>query len=571
MASYTLSTYQPGPSRRPFRRFPTVARAAPAGLPWATGLRTLTSATNPGEQTRTARFAGLVGAGLLASRILGLVRDVLLAFFLGTGHVAEAWMVAFRIPNVLRMFLTEGSMNSAFVPVLNEYLESRPGEVRRLVSAATSALAGLLLVITASGALLAPYFVPLVAPGFIDVPGKVELTSHLMSWVFLYLFFAGVAALFMAVLQSKGSFLTSAIAPGLFNVVLIAALFLICPLFGSEHEAWVNGLVVGALVAGLVQVLIQLPPLRRAGLLPRPTFRVRHPGVIRIGRLMLPTFVGVGVAELAIIANTFLASLLEAGAVAAIEYATRIVQVPYMVCAGALSTAMLPLLSRQSARGEHTALLRTLSSTLRAVAFLMVPLSLLTVLMARPVVELLLERGAFAAESTAQTTLALRYFAPLLVGGSLLRLVTAAFFSIQDTRTPVRVATVSLVFNVLLGLALMGPLGVGGLSFAIALTPCLGGGILLVVLARRLGGFPVTGWYRTLAITGLGSLGLVIVVSLVEAAIGSWAMTLPDVTSDVIRLGVPTVAGLGFYVLVARVGRSTELSFVLGLLRRRRS
>jgi putative peptidoglycan lipid II flippase len=522
------------------------------------------------DHAQTARSAGLVGLGLLASRILGLVRDGLLAYFLGTGHVAEAWMVALRIPNVLRTLLTDGSMNSAFVPILNEYLEqSDRSRTVSLINAATSALVLFLGAITILGFLASPLLVHLVAPGFESVPGKLELTADLMQWLFICLFLSAIAALLMGVLQSVGYFVTSSIAPSLFNVMLIVAIFLICPLFGDEPERWVFGLLIGVLASGVLQVLIQVPPLRARKLLPRPSRDLGHPGVRRMGVLLLPTLLGVGVAQFAIIANTLLASLLPDGGVAAVEYATRIIQVPYVVAAGGLGTAMLPQLSRQSARGEHRELLRTLSGSLRTVVFLMVPVGCLIALLAEPVVRLLFERGAFSAESTIRTADALRYFVPLLLGASALRIVTACFFSLQDTQTPVRVAGVALVFNAGLGALLMQTMDVAGLSLAIALTPCLGGLVLVWTLSRRLGGFHWVGWPRMGLTVACASAALFVASALAMRGVDALQLE-PELADRIAMVTLPGASGLLAYLGTAWAMRSSELGFLAQTFLRRR-
>ncbi len=522
------------------------------------------------EKTKTARFAGLMGAGILLSRLLGLVRDMFLAYFLGTGHVAEAWLVAFRIPNVLRMHLTEGSLNAAFVPIFNEYLErGDAAETRAMASSACTALGLFLTMISLLGSLVAPEFVHLLAPGFVDVPGKVELTANLMRWTFFYIALVGVAALLMGMLQSLGSFRTSALAQAVFNTAIIVSVFTICPLFGEARERWVYGLVVGSLLGGLVQLLIQIPPLVRAGFLPQPTRRLDHPGVRRIARLMGPTFFGVAIAEIMILANTFLASLLSEGAVAAIEYATRIIQMPYMVLAGAISTAMLPLMSKQSARRDYADLTATLSFTLRAIVFLMVPVGVVTAVLDTEIVQLVLERGAFSAESTARTAHALRFFVPLLLGSSALRLVTAAFFSMQDTRTPVWVSALALVFNVALGAVLMRVMDVAGLALAVSLSPCLASATLLIILSRRVGGFPLVGWPRTLLAVLSGSAvltGVLLVVARgIEPALGG----VPPAAAKVTRLAIPSIVGLGAYLGIGTLWRTEELAFVSRTIGRR--
>lgn len=522
------------------------------------------------ERAKAARSAGVLGVGVLVARALGLIRDIVVAYFLGTGHVADAWMAAFRIPNMLRWALTEGSLNSAFVPVFNEYLVKRSrAETKRLLGAALFALFVFLLAVTLLGSVGAPIITRLIAPGFGDVPGKIELTAHLLRWTFFYLFFLGLAALLTGVLQSLGHFFTAAASAPLFNIVLIASMFTICPLFPDEPEQWINGLLIGALIAGFLQLAIQVPPLIRRGMFPRPNLQINHPGVQRIGKLILPTLLGVAVIELGVVATTLLASLLGEGAIAAFEYSTRVVQVPYAIGSGALSAAILPLLSRQVAHDDMDDFKKTLSRSLRILAFLMVPCAVLITALAVPIVRLLLERGAFTADSTSQTALAMALFTPTLIGGGALRLVTSAFFALQDTRTPVKVSVVTLVANVLFALLLMKPLGVGGLALGAALAPCVGSLVLVVLFVRRTGALPMDGWGRSMVATLLGSVGMIGAVVLVDRMFAPAWSTLPTIIERVADVGAPALAGTLVYVGVAYLIRSEDLRFIDRVIIRR--
>jgi putative peptidoglycan lipid II flippase len=498
---------------------------------------------------------------------LGLVRDIILAYYLGTSHVTDAWFVAFRFPNLLRFHLTEGSLNAAFVPVYSECLETQGrNAARRLAGSVFTACSVLLLVLALIGIVGAPLIAQLVSPGFREVPGKLDLTAHLMRWTFVYLLLVGVAALGMAMLQSLGHFVSTALSQSFFNVFLIAAVFLICPLFGREPERWVNGLLLGALLSGLAVFLCQIPPLARRGMLPIPNRDIRHPGVVRVGRLVLPTLIGVTIGQLVVVVNTFLASLLGGGALASIEYAVRIVYMPQSICAGALSVAILPLLSRQISRNESAEFRQTLSYALRVVVFLMTPVALLLAIMSKPVIRLLLEYGQFSASSTATTALAMRCFTPFLFGASVLRVVTSGFLSLQSPATLVRVAALTLIVNLALGISLMGPMGVGGLALAAALAPCVGGGTLLALLTRRVGRLPANGWLRTLAVAVIGGAALV----LVALAAGSRFPDLasPTLVQKLVRVALPAASGLAIYIFVAWIFRAAELAFIVRTLLR---
>jgi putative peptidoglycan lipid II flippase len=222
-----------------------------------------------GERSRMVRAAGLLGGSILGARGLGLVRDVMLAYYLGTGHVVDAWFVANRVPNLLRFHLTEGSLNAAFVPVFSEYLEKHgKREARRFAGSALSAFALVLAGVVLLGVIAAPLLVRVLAPGFKDVPGKLDLAAQLTAWNFAYLLLVALAALGMAMLQSLGHFRTSAVSQLLYNVFVILAIVTVCRVIGDTPEQWILGVMAGVIVSGIVQLAIQVPPLARRDMLP---------------------------------------------------------------------------------------------------------------------------------------------------------------------------------------------------------------------------------------------------------------------------------------------------------------
>jgi len=519
-------------------------------------------APSAGERVRTARAAGLLGAGTLIARILGLVRDIVVAFFLGTGHTADAWLVAFRIPNVLRVALTEGAISSALVPVLNRHLETRPlGETRRFFASAVGSALVLFGLVSLAGVVAAPLLARGLSPGFEGVPHKLELTASLMRWTFVYLFLVGLASVYMGALQSLGRFVTTAVSPSLFNVGMLLAIVTVCRLTDPSRDAWVYCVLGGALVSGVVQLAIQLPPLAGSGLLSMPRFEFRHPAVRTMWGLMLPSLLGVSLAEVSLLITTVLGSLLAAGTVTVLELSGRIVQVPFSIIGGGLATALLPLLSKQAARNEMTEVRATVSIALRVTVYVMVPLALVFIFLAQDLVRFLLERGAFTADSTVRTAQALAFYTPFLLGGSVMRLASAAFFSFQDTRTPVKASIWSLVVNAVLGTVLMRPMGANGLALAAALGIVATACVLVWHLAKRVGGFPREGWGGLVLSVLVGSAALVASVVLARLALPSLTtgITLAD---RAIAVVVPAAVGLASYAAAGRVTRSGELRYL---------
>ncbi len=521
---------------------------------------------------RLARSSGTLSAGILASRVLGLIRDMARAYLLGTGVAADAWVVAYRLPNLLRAFFAEGSLSAAFVPVLSETIQKETRDaVWDLLNAVLSTLFLVLLVVTGFCILLAPVLVPLLAPGFASEPGKVDLTVWLTRATFPYLVLIGLATLCMGSLNAFQHFRAPAMAPGVMNLFMIGALVGLCPLLGQDPTVQVKGLAAGVLAGGLAQIAIQLPPLYRLGYRVRFRPSLTDPGVRKIAALMLPGLVGIGISEINALVDGILGSLLEPGSVASLEYGMRLMHFPLGVIGVALGTALLPTLSRQAVAGEIEGLRETFAFALRMIIFLMAPLALLLVLLAGPIVTLLFQRGAFvAATSTAMTSKAVAFYALGLLFYGSVKVTVPVFFSFQDTRTPVKCAAAALVSNIFLNLILMGPLRVAGLALATAISAGLNITLLMIALRKRLGSFRgreiATSVLRVLA----GGLTL---------ATGVWlggrlldVATLADtLVGRVLRVLGPLSLGIAAYLAFAELVRSPEWLFLRGLARGKRA
>ncbi len=518
---------------------------------------------------RMARASGTLSAGILGSRILGLVRDMARAYLLGTGLAADAWVTAYRIPNLLRAFFAEGSLSAAFVPVISKAVHTEDRRaVWSLVNAVLSLL-GVVLVLVAGGLILAaPVFVPRFVPGFADEPGKLELTIWLTRATFPYLVLIGLATVCMGTLNAFQHFRAPAMAPGVMNLFMIGALVGLCPRLGDAPEVQVKGLAAGVLVGGLAQLAVQVPPLWRRGFRPRFLPAWRDPRVRRIGTLMAPGLVGIGVSEINAVVDTILASLLETGSVASLEYGMRLMHLPLGVIGVALGTATLPTLSRQAHAGDLNAVRDTFGFGLRMVFFLMAPALAVLVVMPEPIVRLIFQRGAFdAATSTTMTTQAITFYgAGLLFYGSV-KVIAPVFFAFQDTRTPVWCAAAALVSNIVLNLVLMGPMRLGGLALATALSAGLNVSLLTLALRRRLG--HVGGG---MLVRRLARIGVATAIAALAMGGASWGIgtRMPDPTwvARLAHVFVPLGAGAVSYLAAARVIGCEELSFLWSLRRR---
>jgi putative peptidoglycan lipid II flippase len=507
---------------------------------------------------------GSIGVATLASRVLGYVRDMVVAHTFGAGPVTDAFLVAFRIPNLLRRLLAEGALSTAVIPVFTETLtQGGPGAFGRLARAATGAAVVVLCVVSALGMLLAPQVVAVMAPGWRADSALFDLAVTLTRVMFPYLVLVGLAALAMGALNAHHRFFTAALGPAVLNVAMIVA---VLGLAGYTTPP-ILALAVGVLVGGLGQLLVQLPELRRLGVPLVPSGDWRHPGVARIAHRLWPAVFALAAVQITVVVNTLLASLLPAGTVSYLYYADRVMEFPLGIFGIALATAALPSMSRQAARHELGALRVTLEWTLRMSAFVAVPATVGLLLLGGPIVQLLFQRGEFTAADGVLTAQALAGYAVGLPAFSATRIAAQTFYALGDTRTPVWVGFVSVAVNVVLALVLMWSLRHVGLALASSLSSYVNLLGLCWLLQRRLDGprGPDLWWSlaRTLAASAL---------------LGVWCLTLgglvPGVTLSLGRgpwLIVALAGGVVVYGLGAAALRSPELSSLLGMLRRRRS
>ncbi|MEO1034749.1 MAG: murein biosynthesis integral membrane protein MurJ [Pseudomonadota bacterium] len=400
------------------------------------------SARKPG----LLRATSTVSVFTLLSRILGLVRDIVIANVFGVSRVTEAFFVANKIPNMLRRFFAEGAFSQGFVPVVNDFRAKKSlAETATFIAEAAGTLGGVLLVITGLGVLLAPGFVFVVAPGFVD-DDRFSLTVAMLRLTFPYLLFVSLAALAAGVLNSLGRFALPSLAPVILNVALIAA-----ALFVAPHLAQPGLALAGAvLVAGALQLAILLPPLAQRGLLKPPRWAPRSPGVRRVRELMLPALLGSSAAQINILIDNIIASALVAGSVSWLYFSDRLMEFPLGVFGIALATAILPQLSSQHANGLTNEFSATLDRGLRLVFAVGLPAAAGLMVLSGPLVVTLFYRGAFTAEDALMTQWSLIAFAIGLVGFMLVKVLAPGFFARMDTRTPLRCALVALAVNVVL-------------------------------------------------------------------------------------------------------------------------
>jgi len=455
-----------------------------------------TSEQKPSENARVTRAAGIVGSATFLSRIFGFIRDMVIAWFLGAGLASDAFLVAFRIPNLLRRLFAEGSLSISFVPVFTDYLANAGREEAfRLAGSAVRFLSILLVMAALLGILLSPLIIGITAPGFLKSPEKFALTVLLTRIMFPYIFFICLVALAMGILNPLGHFAAPALAPVFLNLAMIASAYLISP--HTQHPT--IGLAVGVLIGGFLQLALQIPVLVKRGVYFWRKTMLVHPGLRKVGRLMIPAVFGAAVYQISILIGTLLASLLPEGSVTYLYFADRLVQFPLGVLAIATATAVLPSLSRQASANDFDALRETFAYAMRLVLFITIPAMVGLVVLREPIVALLFERGAFDATTTGKTASALMYYGIGLWAFSAYRIPVSAFYALQDTRTPVKIAIVSLVVNIILGILLMGPMRHNGLALATSLASMLQTALLIWALKQRLG---LLGWRGILTSVG---------------------------------------------------------------------
>ncbi|SOC57847.1 putative peptidoglycan lipid II flippase [Chromohalobacter canadensis] len=437
--------------------------------------------------TRPAR-SGLLRSGMVVStmtmlsRVLGLARDVVIAALFGAGSGADAFFVAFKIPNFMRRLFAEGAFNQAFIPVLSEYATQRTREeVRELLDAVSGSLGVILALLSAVAVLLAPWLVWVFAPGFSADPGKLALTADMLRLTFPYLWLISLTAFAGSVLNTWNRFAVPAFTPVLLNLSLIGAALGLTPWMQDPAMA----LAWGVLIAGVVQLGFQVPFLARLGLTPRPWPNFRHPGVRRILALMAPALFGVSVSQINLLLDTVLASLLASGSVSWLYYSDRLVELPLGVFGVALGTVILPALSKRHAEQSSEHFAKMLDWALRAVLLVGLPAALALVLLAEPLLVSLFHYGAMTDHDIVMAARSMRAYALGLLPFMLIKVLAPGYFARQDTKTPVKIGIVAMVANMVLNLLLIWPLAHAGLALATALSAFLNAGLLGWGLQRR--------------------------------------------------------------------------------------
>jgi putative peptidoglycan lipid II flippase len=517
------------------------------------------------ENLRIAKAASTIGTGTLLSRILGFLRDMVIAQFFGAGMAADAFFVAFRIPNLWRRLVGEGSLTISFIPIYTDCLTQRPEDETREITHIAFTIAGVvLLVLMLAGILFSPVLIRMIAPGFVRIPEKFQLTVALNRIIFPYLFFAGLFAVCMGILNSLRHFFAPAVAPIFLNISIISSILL----FSRFFEKPVMALAAGVFAGGAIQFFFQIPFLIKRGITFRFNFNFRHPAIKRIGSLMVPGLLGTAVYQLNVFIDTIFASFLPSGSVSYLFFADRLMEFPLGIFAIAIGMASLPSLSSLVSQGRTEELKETLSFTFRLVSFISIPAMMGLIFLRTPIVHLLFQRGHFDYAATTMTARALLCYSIGLWAIAGVRTIVPAFYSLQDTWTPLKAALICLAANVILNAILILPLKHAGLALATSLSSILNLILLFRKLHPRLGGMDVRKIAGTLLQIALCSL-LMGLLAYFICSTGDWTRT-GHSGEKVLLLGKGIGAGLGVYLFCSYWMKNEELLFLLKMLKRRK-
>lgn len=491
------------------------------------------------------RSSGIVGVMTLLSRVFGLIRDVVVANLFGASAGADAFFVAFKIPNFFRRLFAEGAFSQAFVPVLSEYRTQRTDrEIRDLANSVAGVLGGLLLIITLLAIAGAPWLTALFAPGFIDDTAKYNLATDMLRLTFPYLLLISLTAFSGAILNSYGYFAIPAFTPVLLNLVLISCAIWLTPLFDIP----VMGMAWGVFLAGAVQLFFQFPFLIKMGLMPRPKVDYRHEGVKRVLKLMVPALFGVSVSQINLLLDTLLASFLETGSISWLYYSDRLAELPLGIFGIAIATVILPSLSRKHADQSHESFSNTIDWAIRIVILMGLPAAVALIVLAEPLITTIFYYGAMEEKDVFMTAMSLRAYALGLLAFMLIKVLATGYFSRQDIKTPVKIGIWAMTANMVFNLILIWPLQHTGLALATALSSWLNAVLLLTGLVKMGVYHRSKGWLLFLLRVSFAVAIMISVVSWLNVETSEWFAL--SVYGRMLDLAVLVVCGVSVYFAV---------------------
>jgi putative peptidoglycan lipid II flippase len=478
-----------------------------------------TDDTNINNTSQIARGTGLVGSMTIISRILGFIRDMVCAKIFGASASYDAFLVAFKIPNFLRRLFAEGAFAQAFVPILSEYRATKSKQsVYKLLNHVSGMLGGILLIVATLGMLLAPVIIRIFAPGFETTGPRLDLAVNLLRITFPYIFFISLTAFLGSILNSFDKFAMPAFTPVLLNIAMIASALLLSSYFAEP----VTALAWGVFVGGVLQFGFLIFFVWKINLLPKPSLSGDQTGVSRILKNMIPALFGVSVAQINLLFDTIFASFLPKGSISWLYYSDRLMEFPLGVFGVALATVVLPHLSRQHAQENQQDFEFTLDWTLQLIILIGLPAALGLFLLAEPLVITLFNYGKFTALDSYMAGMSLKAFACGLLAFVSIKILASANYARKDIRTPVRIAAVCMVINIILSLILMQFFYHVGLAMAGAITGFLNAGLLLIVLVKRKIYKPILDWKKFTARITVANLAWVFLLYQFNPRVDTW-------------------------------------------------
>lgn len=516
------------------------------------------------EKGQIIRRTGTVGGLTLVSRIFGLIRDMVIAYAFGAANTADAFFVAFRIPNLLRRFFAEGALTISFVPVFSAYLKKDREEARVVVDVSFTVLTMVLIGVVMAGIILAPWIVDLMAYGFKDDPAKYALTVLLTRIMFPFILLVSLAGLCMGILNSVKHFAIPAAAPIMLNIGIILGALALAKVIAPT----ILGLAFGVLIGGILQFGIHLPALWKYRLFPRLNFKASHPAVKQILPLMGASAYGAAVYQINIIVMTLLASFLAEGSVSWLWYAGRIMEFPLGIFGISLATVLLPTMSDHAADGNHEMMRQTLNYGLRMSFFLTLPAMAGLIVLSEPITRVIFQHGTFTPLATIATSQALIYFALGLPFVAAVRVTTNAFFSVRDSRTPVMMANLAIVVNIGAAVLLMRPMAHNGLALALSISALTNFVFQIVAYRRKVG---AVGFKKMVP-----SLMRMVTAATILAAtvytlriMGGFFASSDSLIRQITQLALCISVGVLVYPIVLFMIRSEELHEMWGMVKRR--
>ncbi|GLS82552.1 murein biosynthesis integral membrane protein MurJ [Paraferrimonas haliotis] len=499
---------------------------------------------------KLVRSGLIVSAMTFVSRILGLVRDVVIANLMGAGNGADVFFLANKIPNFLRRLFAEGAFAQAFVPVLTEYQQQKPTQVKGLLAAVGGSLGLLVTIVTIIGVVGSPLVIALFASGwFIDWLNdgangeKYELASLLLKLTFPYLWFISFTALAGSILNTLGRFAVSAFTPVFLNIAIIVAALLVSPNLENPEI----GLAIGVFAGGLIQFLFQIPFLYQQKMLVKPTINFSHPGVVKIKTLMIPALFGVSVSQINLLFDTIIASFLMSGSISWLYYSDRLLEFPLGLFGIAIATVILPALSREHSSNDPATFARTMNWGVKMVCLLGMPAMAGLVVLAQPMLMVLFMRGEFSLNDSAMASSSLMAYGSGLLSFMLVKVLAPGYYARQDTKTPVRYGIMAMLSNMVFNIVFAIPYGYVGLAIATSLSALLNASLLYIGLHKQ-GVFTLQ--KKTLMFIGklIVAVGLMLaVISYLSPSIEQWANM--NFATRLTELMLLIGAGAGSYLI----------------------